>query len=166
MSEEAWKSSIGMEGPINEAGYEASRAGIAFWCEMVEDANPLYWDEEYAKSSEFGGIICPPSMLMTLSAQNYWKPGKTDTSQFPMIGSQVVFEGANWGVNAGTDQENFLPVRPGDKLHYQSKIVDVVPKQFKAGPGILVTEEITYWNQKNEVVAKLRNTVMKARRGG
>ena len=38
---------------------------IRHWCEVMEDENPLYQDEEYAAQSKYGSIIAPPCLLYT-----------------------------------------------------------------------------------------------------
>ena len=39
---------------------EVDRGGIKRFADAIGDFNPLYWDEEYAKSSRYGSIISPP----------------------------------------------------------------------------------------------------------
>src|SRR4051812_34535298 len=53
---------------------EMGLALIRLWCEVLEDANPLYHDEGFARSSAYGGIIAPPTMLMPLCQQPEWTP--------------------------------------------------------------------------------------------
>jgi len=60
MSQEVYEKLLAMVG--EEAGpFEApnavNEAMIRHWCEAMEDGNPLYSDEEYAKKSKYGGII-------------------------------------------------------------------------------------------------------------
>ena len=38
---------------------------IRHWCETVEDGNPLYLDEEYAKSRGFRGLVAQPGMIVS-----------------------------------------------------------------------------------------------------
>ena len=38
---------------------------IRHWCETVEDGNPLYLDEEFAKAQGFAGLVAPPGTIMT-----------------------------------------------------------------------------------------------------
>jgi acyl dehydratase len=50
-------------------GYPISDAQILYWCDMVEDANPLYVDGDYARQCRHGGVIAPPIGLITWSMQ-------------------------------------------------------------------------------------------------
>ena len=51
---------LGKESPRSPGGYPVSEVQIMYWCDMVEDSNPLYEDSEYARSSRYGGVIAPP----------------------------------------------------------------------------------------------------------
>ena len=46
---------------------EVSRDAIRHWAWATGDRNRLYLDEDYAKSSRFGGLIMPPCMLYGFS---------------------------------------------------------------------------------------------------
>ncbi len=45
-----------------------------FWSQMVEDPNPIYFDEGYARTTWLGGRIAPPTLLMTWGASKSWPP--------------------------------------------------------------------------------------------
>ena len=53
---------------------EMGLALIRLWCEVLEDANPLYHDAEYARKSRHGGITAPPAMIMPLCVRPEWTP--------------------------------------------------------------------------------------------
>ncbi len=36
---------------------------IRRWCEAMGERNPLYLDEGFAQTTEYGGIVAPPAML-------------------------------------------------------------------------------------------------------
>ena len=47
---------------------------VRLWNEVVEDANPIYWDESFAARTRFGGVVAPPAMLMPLTTRAEWTP--------------------------------------------------------------------------------------------
>ncbi len=47
---------------------------IRLWCEMVEDANPLYHDPAFARSQGFRDIVAPPPMLLAWTFEPTWTP--------------------------------------------------------------------------------------------
>lgn len=48
---------------------------IRLWCEMVEDANPIYHDAGFARSRGFKDIVAPPTMLLAWTFEPTWTPG-------------------------------------------------------------------------------------------
>ena len=48
---------------------------IRLWCEMVEDANPIYHDADFARSRGFKDIVAPPTMLLAWTFEPTWTPG-------------------------------------------------------------------------------------------
>jgi len=46
---------------------------IKYYAAHLEDANPSYWDEDFATQA-WGGIVSPPGMLMSWLMPLPWKP--------------------------------------------------------------------------------------------
>ena len=42
---------------------EVEKGAIKKYADAVDDHNPLYWDDEYAKNSRYGSIIAPPGFF-------------------------------------------------------------------------------------------------------
>ena len=49
--------------PMGKSVFQVEKEPIRRFADSVEDGNPLYWDEEYAKKSKYGSIIAPPGMI-------------------------------------------------------------------------------------------------------
>jgi acyl dehydratase len=139
-----------MEGPD-----EVNKPMIRHWCEMVEDANPLYTDEEYAGNSEYGGIISPPTMLTTWVYPRWWPPLPLDEMD-PAIGPaqlDVPLGDVPFFAASSITGEYLLPMRPGDKIRYQTELHNISPfKKIKIGAGHFVTTIHYYYNQRDELV--------------
>ena len=43
--------------------YEIEKGMIQRFVQAIDDPNPLWQDEEYAKKSQYGGIIAPPTCI-------------------------------------------------------------------------------------------------------
>ena len=106
--------------------------------------NPLHVDEEYAKTTHFGGIIAPWSFYTSFRRE-------ARTKQLPLPEPRV-------SMNGGNDYEYFQPIRPGDAITTRSKIVDISEREGRAGKLIVVLTEKTFTNQKGEVVGISRST--------
>jgi len=105
------RSLIGRESAPREAPYAVNEAMARFWCEMVEDANPIYFDEEYARRTWLGGTCAPPAMLFTWGMEPVWPEVKREN----MI-SKLQLEGCTTTIAVNATQEYALPIRYGDTL--------------------------------------------------
>ena len=153
---------VGEEDGPYESNDEVNKAMIRHWCEAMEDGNPLYSDEEYARTTEYGEIIPPPQMAQAYCVPRLWP--KDDRPPHP-LGRAVATatEAGYFGVVATTtSQEYFTPMRLGDRLSYKIKLATVSPeKTTRMGTGFFITAEYTYTNQKGELVCRQPFTVFK-----
>ncbi len=136
-----------------EAADEVNKAMIRIWCEMLEDANPLYTNETYARSSEYRGIISPPTMLLTWAMPAYW-PAPHLPPEALIDQMDLPLEDLSLNLSVEATDEYLLPLRPGDKLSYRTRLDNVTPlKQTRLGSGRFITTTTFYHNQREEVVA-------------
>jgi acyl dehydratase len=152
---------IGKESKLEVCKDEVNKAMIRHWCEAMEDGNPLYTDEEYAKKSKYKGIIAPPQMVQAFSTPPLWPKREKGPDPFAKA-VHMVKEGGYFGIVATTTtQEYFLPMRPGDQLSFKVKLADVSPEKVtRIGTGHFITAEYTYINQKEEVVCVQSFTIL------
>ncbi|MEO8541223.1 MAG: MaoC family dehydratase, partial [bacterium] len=61
-------------GPFRMTRDAITETAIRRFCEVAEDENPVYWDEEFAKRSRFGRIIAPPQSLFSMTFAAWWTP--------------------------------------------------------------------------------------------
>src|SRR5262245_53014180 len=106
------------------------------------DPQPFHLDEEAARRSLFGGLAASgwhtAAITMRLNA----------TGRLPIAGGIVGLGGElSWP----------KPVRPGDVLHVNNEIVDVIPSRARPARGTVVAHSETR-NQRGEVV---QTTTMK-----
>ena len=152
---------VGQESELQVCKDDMNKAMIRHWCEAMEDANPLYTDEAYAKKSEHGGIIAPPQMVQAFSTPPLWpkREGKPDpfAKAVKMMGDAGYF-----GIVATTTTQEYLQLmRLGDQLSFKTKLAALSPeKTTRIGTGHFVTAEYTYVNQKDAVVCIQSFTVL------
>jgi acyl dehydratase len=125
--------------------YEVEKGAIRKFADAIGDPNPLYYDEEYAKKSRYGGIIAPPGFFG-------WpvKGGFVTTHPFDTPLKSLL--------NGGSEFEYFQPVRAGDVLSVTNKVTDLYEREGRLGRMLFTQWESTYRNQKGEIVAKARGT--------
>ncbi|MCX6004127.1 MAG: MaoC family dehydratase N-terminal domain-containing protein [Chloroflexi bacterium] len=157
MTSEALKSLIGRKG--NPQVYEVTRTDIRKIADASGDRNPLYWDDEYASRSKYGGIIAPPDFFGWPAK---WEPGLTfvnSSDLFAEMAVEIAKAGYTRAINAGMESEYFLPIRPGDTIVITSEVVGIEEKEGKKGGKMLIsTIEMTMVNQNGDVVARQRHS--------
>ena len=137
---------IGRESAPIYAPDEVCKPMIRHWVEAVEDTNPLYTDEEYARSSKYGGIIAPPQMMMVWCMPRMWP-----WPEFPWVPMAELELPGDYDTYVATDMsfEFYLPVRPGDILSYTMKLDNVSgEKKTRIGKGHFITTTQIYRNQR------------------
>ncbi len=157
---------LGKASPKREAGYPVSEVQIMYWCDMVEDANPLYVDGDYARKSRHGGVIAPPIGLISWSMQRAGRQGVDpaapdagwpDRKPWPPAEGRPATiatpPGATETIAQGSTQHYGKPLRPGDRVYSTTEVVNCSPlKQTRLGPGYFQTNLDTYYNQNDEIV--------------
>lgn len=139
--------------------FEVEKGAISRFAEAVDDPNPLFRDEEYARNSRYGSIIAPPGFFG-------W-PAKQPR------GAALVGGGAGGGLAAelakigysrlldgGMEYEFFCPVRAGDTLACSSAIKDIREREGSTGKMVIVRTETTYVNQHGDKVATAIGTAI------
>jgi len=132
---------------------EVERGAIRRYADAVGDDNPLYYDEEYAKNTKYGGIISPPGFFG-------WAK-KTISSSEGLIGliGAMIEAGYAGILDGGMAYDFYLPVRVGDTLVGSPKVADIALKEGKTKMMIL-RFETSYWNQNGDLVAKSYQTLI------
>ena len=127
---------------------EIEKSVVMRFVEAVEDPNPLWQDEEYAKKTIYGGLMAPPNLLCTVIAGAGGGRLRVKSST-PRRG----------GVAGGDELELFQPVMVGDVITSRAKLIDIQERTGKDGTKrIYAIVETTFKNQNGELVATDRST--------
>ncbi|MBM3946101.1 MAG: MaoC family dehydratase [SAR202 cluster bacterium] len=142
--------------PLVERG-EIRRWAIAvYWPERPPR---IYWDEEYARTTRWGGVIAPPDFNpftwpvdeegFNAKIQNWLGQtrggGQAQAHQPSQPGTRVL--------NGGSRVEYHNPIRPGDVITAVSKLVDLQEREGGRTGLMLFSYTETRWtNQKGELV--------------
>ncbi len=129
------------------------RGFVQHWCESVENGNPLFWDDDVAREVT-DGPIAPPSMLSVWMRPLVWRPGR-ETARRPLELHFQLKEAFDLpeGIVAGTEIEFGVPVRLGDVISTTESIGEISePHTKRVGTGRFWTVDVTYTNQRGEVV--------------
>lgn len=132
---------------VCEQGY------VTHWNEAVENANPLFWEADVAEELT-GGPIAPPTMLSVWMRPLMFKPGRAETIRPLELHFRLKDAfGLPKGIVASNDIEFHTPVRIGDRVRTVQTVRSISPvKEIKLGTGRFWTIDVTYTNQRDEVV--------------
>lgn len=145
---DAQRSLIGQETARRPAPYVINEAMARFWCEMVEDPNPVYFDEAYARTTWLQGTFAPPAMLFTWGMPPVWPEAERESP----IG-KLNLEGCTATIAVNSVQEYFLPIRYGDSLTVTSQVSSISDeKTTRLGTGHFVSTLDTFRNQFGQAV--------------
>ncbi len=137
---------------------EVTLRDVQRYAVAVGDMNPLYFDEEYARRSAYGGIIAPPNLLTAIIS---WEAGPPEAELTPdglpkVSELKLPLREVSRTMGAGQELEFLVPVRPGDRFTRVSKIVDIAEREGRSGRFVLITSEQRYINQRDEVAVVCR----------
>ena len=133
---------------------------IMLFARSVGDKNPIYYDEDYAKTTEPGSVVAPPTFVQA-SAQfdpDYFLRPKIGE---PWVGSgknptgitQPSGGGVSRGLHAEQHYEYHRHLKPGDILKAETKPGETWEKEGRRGGKLVFSESITeYRDQDGELV--------------
>ena len=126
---------------------EVDRTAVRMFARSVGYDDPLFYDEEFAKSKGYRSLPAPPHYLGT----PVYDPNA------PARESQSLQTSLRRRLNGGTDIEYFDQIVAGDLLTATSKITSIEETRGRLGPMLIVRMETTY-RRDGKVVAILRGT--------
>jgi 3-hydroxybutyryl-CoA dehydratase len=105
--------------PRRTIPYTLTRQAIELYCKSVGEDHPVYFDEDYAKTTAYRGLIAPPSihilLMFACTPADDW-----------MRSPGTVNAGQSWSYN--------IPARPGDVITLQARALDKFIKRERLLP--------------------------------
>jgi 3-hydroxybutyryl-CoA dehydratase len=123
--------------PRKTIPYTLTQDAIALYCKSVGETHPIYFDEAYAKTTAYGGLIAPPSihilLMFTCTPADDWmrSPGTLNAGQ-------------SWSYN--------IPARPGDVITLEARALDKFIKRER----LFVVHDNVFFNQHGDVICSGR----------
>jgi hypothetical protein len=133
---------------------EISRAVIRLWCETLEDANPVYYDDALALAYGYPGIICPPTMLMLWCTRAEWTPQGPVPTLAEMFRDNVPeFPHA---VGLRSSHVHSRPLQLGERLTVHQFVNPPSPERLtERGPGRSVVRFHSLRDEDGQEIASL-----------
>jgi acyl dehydratase len=128
-----------------------NKTDIRRWVMAMDYVNPIHWDQRFAEQTKFGDLICPQSMIVALD----YGHGNNQACVGHIPGQHMIFGGEEWWWY-GTH------VRPGDRIEQERIFTGYKYTQTKfAGPTLFQWGDAIHRNQRGDLIAKSRPTVIR-----
>ena len=149
---------LNMIGIEKEHHYDVTKKDIKRFAQAIDDPNPLYYDEDYAKMTKYKSIVAPLLFSQVFAFEDVHieelqKDGSPIEMNVPLPAKRTV--------GGGSIYEFFDRIRPGDRVTVNSKVKDIYTKQGKSGVLYFVVVETIYSNQYGKKIAKETATFIK-----
>lgn len=143
------RAAIGVESaPIT---FEVDKSACRLFARTLGYSDPLFYDEEFAKSKGYRSIVAPLGFL----GHPLFDLGQPN----PVMAAYFRFRTPYKRIlNGGTDIEYLDAICAGDVLTATSKVVDLRERVGAVGPMLITITEWTYRNGEGKVVAIMRGT--------
>ncbi len=145
------KASIGKSGPAGTL--EVTTTGIRMFARAVGYTNPIYYDEEYAKSKGHRALPAPPGYHGT----PIYDPSATLTAgprqEYEMPFTRIL--------NGGSEVEEIETIYAGDVLESVTTLADLQLRRGRVGQMLIRSSETVYTRKSDGApVAKTRGTLI------
>ena len=135
---------------------EVDKTAVRMFARACQYQDPIFYDEEFAKSKGYRSLPAPPHYLGT----PVFNPATSDATFGGPRGSGQPRPGnpkLRRVLNGGTDIEYFDTIQAGDTLQASSKVTDITERKGSIGTMVITTTETTY-KRDGKVVAIMRGT--------
>lgn len=156
---EETESYLGKVIKVSEGADAVEVGSIRRWLEPKEFDCPIHTEDEAARAAGHDGIVAPATMAFTYGIPAYWQPSDAhakmgdEPRQIPI---PVIFDvpaPCTLSFATSMEIEFFEPMHIGDRLKVTHKLVELTRKTLSVGDGAFLTQEDTYANQNDEIVA-------------
>ena len=152
------------------SSFPVDRADIKRWAISTywpERPPPIYWDEDYAKTTHWGGVIAPRDF--NPFAWPIERPERLDPWAIDSIlprpndddGGVSGGGVGNRGMNGGQTDTLGVVMRPGDVITQRTRLVDWNERQTRLGLTMFTRAEHEWTNQRGELVKRRINTLIR-----
>lgn len=159
---------------------EVSRSDLRRMVLAIPDHGPIYWDEDFARKTRFGGLVAPPVYpVEAFKVPPHLPDQLTDTMKLdpnfsgsvgdPRLriagGSRRIHPDLIVSLNGGQEYEIFRLLRLGEKCKAQTRLVDIFEKQGAGGRFVVTVARTEYRTLTGEPIMWARQYGIRAPRG-
>lgn len=118
-----------------------------------EEPPRIYWDQEYAATTRWGGIIAPADFNPFA-----WPVHRVAARRPGTLGGKRPDGKPLRGMNGGQTDTYGVPMRPDDVITARNRLVGWEEREGRLGHTLYTTTEIEWRNQHHELV-RLRKSI-------
>jgi hypothetical protein len=171
------KALIGSESNPRESNMEATHSEHRRFIHAIMDDDPIYYDEEYAKKTRYGGIVCAPLFPSSVDRRQMGTPDplKEGFEANPEYdGRGVGTEGGGRDglpaidlsnlprmLNGGNEIEFFQYMQLGERTISKTRIVDIFEREGRTGRMVFIINETEVTNEKGDMLMINRSTAIR-----
>lgn len=138
------ESVIGVEERLGS--FTVTAEAIESYCEALGETNPLYLDEEFARSTPYGGRIAPPLIFTNVNFRGTGPDPKVEFGNARFLGGERV--------------DVLEAMRLGDTIDAYGQVAEVYEKTGRSGRMVFVVRRIRYENQDGHDVALVSSSMV------
>jgi len=149
--------------------FPISTSDIRKWAQAVYYPEPpprLYWDEAYAATTSYGGIVAPedfnPFAWMTASGPPELSPDLSPMSMlFPEANVGVELPATTNMLNGGMECTYGVRMRPGDVISAVTSLAEYTERPGRLGLMLFAYTEQRWTNQEEQLVKAQRDILIR-----
>ncbi len=146
------------------------RSSVRRFAQAIMDDDPLYWDDEYARNTRYGGVVAPPLFPLHVMRRHAGADDPLDRLEHDPSYDGSTEPALRYGLpdlpiplprllNGGNDIRVYSLARIGEFLASRSRYVEIFEKTGKTGALLFVVIETTYSERESgRVLLKNRQT--------
>ncbi len=148
--------------------YPVSTSDIRKWAIAVywpERPPSLFWDEEYAKATRWGGIVAPQDFnpfawpVERMRASDEARPGDVNRGARGSVDAGGASTSRRPRVMNGGQTDTYgVPIRPGDVITSRSRLRDWEERTTRLGQTLFSFSETEWHNQEGDLVKRRVST--------
>ena len=160
---------IGVAGDPVECWGVVDQEYLRRFTQALMDPDPMYWDQEYAGGTRYGGLTAPPIMVSYLPMRRppsdrdsltrtfEENPGTGGPGRLPPLPTSL-----SRVIEVGEELEVYKYPGIGDRIHFQNRYAHIGEQAGREGnPCLAVTIETIYRNHKAEVLCIIRTSLVR-----
>ncbi|MGE0314285.1 MAG: MaoC family dehydratase N-terminal domain-containing protein [Lautropia sp.] len=167
-----YASYIGRRGEPKVSTAPLERDTLRRFVQAIMDRDPLYYDDAHAAATAFGTLVAPPLYPVHAFRTAAGAPDPLDAVQAdPDADGSAGNDGMFFGLepiaspfkrllNGGNEIEFFRCLALGERCVAQARYANVVLKEGKSGPMLLVDIETTFRTEAGELLLINRQTLI------